>query len=108
FLAQSDTFKNWLTGRGIAPETAWHFAFGAAAVGMFLGLVQYVIGRRRLGDAGNRPAPPKDAAEASRNRMILLVVIVGFVVLPVVVGVLGATGTITLTPERVGSVFGIL
>src|SRR5262245_37516324 len=45
FLAQSETFKNFLDSVGIARENAWHFAFGAAAVGMFFGLVQYIIGR---------------------------------------------------------------
>src|SRR5207237_5245041 len=34
----------------------WHIGFGAAGVGMTLGLVQYVLGARSLGDAGVLPA----------------------------------------------------
>src|SRR5499427_1856667 len=34
----------------------WHVGFGAAGVGMTLGIVQYVLGARTLGDAGVRPA----------------------------------------------------
>src|ERR1700691_1625487 len=30
----------------------WHYGFGAAGVGMTLGLVQYVLGSKYLGDAG--------------------------------------------------------
>ena len=33
----------------------WHIGFGAAGVGMTLGLVQYVLGARNLGDAGVQP-----------------------------------------------------
>jgi POT family proton-dependent oligopeptide transporter len=108
FLAESETFRGWLRSAGIAPESAWHFAFAAAAVGMFFGLVQYMIGRRKLRDAGKHPTPPKDAAEASRNRMILTGVIVLFVVIPVLVAGLAAAGLIALTPEIVGRVFSFL
>src|SRR5689334_24484392 len=40
----------------------WHIGFGAAGVGMTLGVVQYVLGGRRLGDAGLRPAQALDPA----------------------------------------------
>src|ERR1700759_3949160 len=36
----------------------FHYGFGAAAVGMALGLTQYVIFRRNLGDAGKQPPNP--------------------------------------------------
>jgi POT family proton-dependent oligopeptide transporter len=39
----------------------WHWGFGAAALGMTLGIVQYVVGGKRLGQAGllrERPAQP--------------------------------------------------
>src|SRR5262249_33120159 len=108
FLAESDTFKSWLHAMNIEPQAAWHFAFGAAAVGMFLGLVQFTLGRRKLRDAGARPAPPKDAIEASRNRRILGGLIAVFVLLPASAGVLATTGTLVLTPEMVGGVFDIL
>ena len=40
-------------------QVGWHWGFGAAGVGMTLGLVQYVWGQKRLGQAGllrERPA----------------------------------------------------
>ncbi len=108
FLAKSETFKVWLSSAGIDPKHAWHFAFGAAAVGMFLGLVQYVIGRKNLKDAGKHPTPAKNPKEASRNRTILAAVIITFVLVPVVIGAMAATGAINLTPEKVSSVTDIL
>jgi proton-dependent oligopeptide transporter, POT family len=58
------------TGALIAPlvcgylgqKIAWHWGFGAAGVGMTLGLVQYVLGGKRLGRAGLLATPPENAA----------------------------------------------
>ena len=52
------------TGAFIAPlvcgylgqHVSWHLGFAAAGVGMALGLVQYSLGRKYLGDAGRYPA----------------------------------------------------
>jgi POT family proton-dependent oligopeptide transporter len=61
FLAQSTTFRNFLASDlGMNPNHAWHFGFGAAAVGMLFGVIQFVQGWKYLGDAG---APP------DRNRV---------------------------------------
>jgi len=42
----------------------WHLGFAAAGIGMTLGLVQYVLGGRHLGDAGLHPAPAASPAAA--------------------------------------------
>ncbi|SCG54632.1 peptide MFS transporter [Micromonospora halophytica] len=44
----------------------WHLGFGAAAIGMTFGVLQYVLGRRHLGDAGARPADPLLGADRRR------------------------------------------
>lgn len=46
-----------LTGL-LQEEWGFHAGFGAAAVGMALGLIQYVVFRRNLGTAGREPADP--------------------------------------------------
>lgn len=56
WLAQSGTFKNMLSGWGLSPENSWHFGFAAAGVGMFFGLVQYLLGSRNLRGVGEAPA----------------------------------------------------
>lgn len=54
FLAQGESFKRFLAWMGFDPATSWHWGFGAAAVGMTLGLIVYQLNRRRLEHVGNR------------------------------------------------------
>ena len=49
----------------LGQRISWHIGFGAAGVGMVLGLVQYVAGAKYLGDAGLHPAPAASPAAAS-------------------------------------------
>ncbi len=44
----------------------WHLGFTVAGVGMVLGLVQYVLGAKYLGDAGLRPVPAASPAAAAQ------------------------------------------
>ena len=54
------------TGAFVAPlvcgylgqRVNWHLGFAAAGIGMVLGLVQYVLGGKYLGEAGLHPADP--------------------------------------------------
>jgi POT family proton-dependent oligopeptide transporter len=57
----------------LAQKVNWHLGFACAGVGMLLGLVQYVLGRKRLAGAierlrvrGVRPSP-QDAPASSRS-----------------------------------------
>jgi proton-dependent oligopeptide transporter, POT family len=63
FLAQHPSFRQFIASMGFDPNTSWHWGFGAAGVGMTLGLIQYVIGRRRLSQVGQKPT----AASAEVN-----------------------------------------
>ena len=70
-----------LTGL-LQKNVGFHYGFGLAAAGMFLGLVQYGAGRRRLPDEARRVPNPL-TADALRR-----VVIAAVVALVVVVGIL--------------------
>jgi POT family proton-dependent oligopeptide transporter len=48
----------------LGQKVGWHWGFGAAGVGMTLGLAQYVLGAGRLGTAGVRAEPPKEAGKS--------------------------------------------
>jgi POT family proton-dependent oligopeptide transporter len=105
WLAQSDTFRGLLASMGFNPESAWHWGFGAAAVGMFLGLVQYVLGGRHLSPEGLRPVRPSDPAVAARvDRQVRLV---GLAVLGVLLAgtALVASGAVTLDPDAISRNF---
>jgi POT family proton-dependent oligopeptide transporter len=71
FLAESETFRKFLTHHGINSAYSWNFAFGAVALGMLAGVIQYVLGQRRLGEAGAQPTIPTDPARAARDRNVL-------------------------------------
>ncbi len=45
----------------LGEKVGWHWGFGAAGVGMTFGLIQYVLGRARLGTAGMLREKPKNA-----------------------------------------------
>ena len=55
FLAQSTWFKAWLASHGFDPAHSWHWGFGAAGVGMTLGLIAFVLRRARLAGVGHAP-----------------------------------------------------
>jgi POT family proton-dependent oligopeptide transporter len=74
FLAEHSAFKKYvLEPAGIAPTASWHWAFAAAAVGMFFGLVVFVWKGNLMGDAGLRPYPAANAAEAEKRKKTLIV-----------------------------------
>jgi POT family proton-dependent oligopeptide transporter len=96
FLAESDSFRTFLSNQGIDPNSAWHFGFGAAAVGMAFGIVQYALGTRHLKGAGRSPTPPENAAAAARNRIILVAALGAVFGLPVVFYLLDSNGIMSI------------
>ena len=97
FLAQNEGFRSWLAGIGMSPESAWHWGFGAAAVGMFAGIVQYVLGDRALGLAGKHPVPPESPEAAARNRRTLVITLLAVFGLPAIFAALIYSGVFVLS-----------
>ena len=62
YLAQAPSFRSFLTSVGIDPHNSWHFAFGAAGVGMTLGLITYLRRSNTLAHVGNAPPPTADGS----------------------------------------------
>ncbi|MCF3650910.1 peptide MFS transporter [Synoicihabitans lomoniglobus] len=62
YLAQAESFRELLSSVGIDPRSCWHFAFGAAGVGMTLGLITYVRRRHTLAHVGHAPEPTADGS----------------------------------------------
>jgi len=60
FLAQHTWFKNFLAQVGLDPLQSWHWAFGAAGVGMTFGLITYVLRRGTLAHVGAVPPVPAE------------------------------------------------
>jgi POT family proton-dependent oligopeptide transporter len=92
----------------LGQKVSWHIGFAAAGVGMTLGVIQYVLGSKSLGDAGLHPAPaesPQAAARLRRNAIavgaILIVVLVAF-------GVGAYTGAVPVTARQVADGAGVM
>ncbi|MFI6508839.1 peptide MFS transporter [Streptosporangium sp. NPDC050855] len=77
----------------LASGDRWHLGFGAAAVGMALGLAQYVLGGRHLRGVGERPGHRMTSAERGH---FLIAVAVAVVVVAGALAAWVASGTFTL------------
>lgn len=71
----------------------WHAGFGAAGVGMVLGVIQYKLSAPRLGEAGLLPSKPQGADEGGGLDKAWYPVIGGFGIVFVLV-LLGVTGAV--------------
>jgi POT family proton-dependent oligopeptide transporter len=90
----------------LGQQINWHLGFAAAGVGMTLGVIQYVMGSRNLGDAGQLPAPgtPQQVAKWRRQGQIAAGV---FVALVLIVGVGGYTGLVPISARQVADAAGV-
>lgn len=78
----------------LATNVGWHWAFGAAAVGMGLGLIQYRVSLSNLEGVSERPTGSMTPA-GNRNSWL---VICAFLVLLAVVTYMTSTGSLVIDP----------
>src|SRR5262249_54386627 len=79
--AQNYGFRDLLQSHGFDPNLCWKIGFAVPAIGMTIGLIQYVFSAHKLGDAGMRPTIPSDPRRAARDRTVLAALGVGLVAL---------------------------
>jgi POT family proton-dependent oligopeptide transporter len=106
-LAQNPGFKQILIGWGLDPINSWHWGFGAAAVGMAIGLVQYMWTGRHLGSAGLHPAPQTPAVAAS-NKRLLTIGLVALGAVAVGVAAIGMSRPDLLTKSNINTAYTLL
>ncbi|MEM1247700.1 MAG: peptide MFS transporter [Acidobacteriota bacterium] len=108
WFAQSERFREMLAGWGLEPETAWHWGFAAAAVGMFFGLVQYVLTGKGLGSAGLEPANAGSPEKIARARSTAVRwSVISLVVLGTII-TLGVTAPQLMNETNISNGFGVL
>ncbi|MSR20460.1 MAG: MFS transporter [Gemmatimonadetes bacterium] len=89
----------------LGEQNSWHWGFGAAGVGMVMGLIQYRLGADRLGDAGllKTTQTPDQLAATSRKFFggffALIAAVVSF-------GYLVSTGVLPFSLAQVATVMG--
>jgi POT family proton-dependent oligopeptide transporter len=113
FLAQSAWFRNYLSSMGFDPNSSWHWGFGAAGVGMTLGLLQYVLGRGKLSGVGNKPGQSslqtQSQSTGSTDYITLILAVIGGLIGATLGVVLGEAGFLSaLFPCVVGFFAGYL
>ena len=78
----------------LGEQVGWHYGFGAAGLGMALGLVQYILTQNKLGEAGLRVQNNLDI----KNKMkILRVIFISFIIITLIV-VSGFLGLWSIDP----------
>ncbi|WP_226663152.1 peptide MFS transporter [Microbulbifer aggregans] len=82
----------------------WHWGFGAAAVGMAVGLIQYRLTLANLGDASLNPENPLSPQGAKRAWQV----IGATVVLVAIVAALALSGKITINPVTIAQYVAIV
>ena len=85
----------------------WHFGFGAAGIGMTIGVIQYVLGQRHLGTAGQEPVPAPSPAAGEALRRKASGWGAAALALLVVVGVGGYTGALPVSAVGIANAAGV-
>jgi proton-dependent oligopeptide transporter, POT family len=90
----------------LGQQVNWHLGFASAGIGMVIGLIQYTMGAKYLGDAGVQPAGAGSPEEFSRlkSRTVLW----GGLILGALIafGVLAYTGVLAVTPTQIADAAG--
>lgn len=96
-------FAGQLVTGFLGESVGWHYGFGAAGVGMALGLFAYWLSAgKTLGPIGLLPSrDPNAAVQAAKERQVKLITGIGLGVVALVF-VLAATGRITLDAQVIG------
>ncbi len=89
----------------LGEKVNWHYGFGAAGIGMALGLIQYKLTEKNLKNAGLRPAENNSEARGQEGKNIRtgLWITGGLLVLLLI---LLFTRTITIDPLTLGRILG--
>ena len=74
FLAQHPLSRRFIASMGFDPNSAWHWGFAAAGIGMTVGIIQYVLGRGKLADVGHKPVRTEESKPTDYLTIILALV----------------------------------
>jgi POT family proton-dependent oligopeptide transporter len=90
----------------LGQRVSWHLGFAAAGFGMVLGLIQYVLGAKYLGEAGLHPAPSDSPGAAAQLRKRVQISATVAVVMAATVAVGGYTGALPISATQISDAAG--
>jgi POT family proton-dependent oligopeptide transporter len=88
---------------GWVAQYNWRYGFGFAGAGMLFGLIQYVFGKRNLGNAGAPPAANTKSIQSRKRLILVLSVLVGVVTSIVALSQIGL-----ITAKGIANLSGLL
>jgi POT family proton-dependent oligopeptide transporter len=90
----------------LGQQVNWHLGFASAGFGMVIGVIQYTLGGKYLGDAGLRPAGSGSPAEF--NRLKSRTILWGGIIIAAlaVFGLMAYAGAIAVTPTQIADAAG--
>jgi POT family proton-dependent oligopeptide transporter len=91
----------------VGQKVDWHLGFGLAALGMVLGLVQYVLGSKHLGSAGVSPVPAASPAAAAKQTRWLRIGLAGAVALIASLLMLNWSGVVDVSVQALSQALGV-
>ncbi|HTL33988.1 MAG TPA: oligopeptide:H+ symporter [Kofleriaceae bacterium] len=106
-IAQNDSFRALLADHNLDPNLCWKVGFAVPAVGMLFGVIQYLIGYAKMGEAGLHPHIPDDPKRAARDRSVLIAIVGGMAGIIALGFGLDASGVVHLTRDLIGNIFGV-
>jgi proton-dependent oligopeptide transporter, POT family len=92
----------------VAENYGYRWGFLPASIGMCLGLLQFRLGRRLLGDAGAEPVADTSVEAAATNRKTLMLGSIALLGLPALIAALQLGGVLSLSPQQYSDAFGVL
>src|SRR5712691_11628211 len=94
---------------GYVGETInWHWGFGLAGIGMTLGLIQYTLGGKYLGEAGLYPAPSPMGIGVEKRRLAIGLGCIATAAAIGVLALLSVSGVVVVTAEGIANIVGVL
>ena len=92
----------------LGEQVDWHIGFAAAGVGMVLGVIQYTLGGKHLGSAGELPEQHRDPAVRSVSMRRFTYAVVGAIVLIGAILAARASGALNISIEAAADATGVI
>ena len=90
----------------VGEKVNWRLGFATSGIGMLIGVVQYLITRHYLGDAGHHPLSSGDPARDRAQKKNGMIAVAGLAAVLCLFGVLASNGTIHVTAEMISDALG--
>jgi POT family proton-dependent oligopeptide transporter len=90
----------------VGEKISWRLGFAVAGAGMLLGILQYVLQAKYLGDAGLHPATTGDPGKDRIQKRNASVAAAAGLALFAIVGILAATGAVSMAATTISDALG--